>query len=59
MIARLLAAIALVALIAVALEIVLLRISRYRLTHGDGRERAFRGKRPQDPAPNPPSSSDG
>jgi hypothetical protein len=39
----------LVAALMVALEVVLLRLSRYRLTHGDGRERAFRGRRPQEP----------
>jgi hypothetical protein len=42
-------------ILAIALEVVLLRVSRYRLTHGDGRERAFRGGRRQDP---PPAASD-
>jgi hypothetical protein len=48
-----------VVIIAVALEVVLMRVSRYRLTHGDGRERAFRGARPQDPPETPPSPSGG
>jgi hypothetical protein len=31
-----------VAVAFVAIEVVLLKVSRYRLTHGDGKERAFR-----------------
>ena len=35
-----------------AVEMVLLRASRYRLTHGDGRERSFRGpERPRASVP--------
>lgn len=31
-----------IAVVFVAIEVVLLKVSRYRLTHGDGKERAFR-----------------
>ena len=31
-----------VAVVFIAIEAVLLKVSRYRLTHGDGKERAFR-----------------
>jgi hypothetical protein len=31
-----------VVVVFIAIEAVLLKVSRYRLTHGDGKERAFR-----------------
>jgi hypothetical protein len=33
----------------VAVEIVLVKVSRYRLTHGDGKEHAFRSGRGRTP----------
>jgi hypothetical protein len=56
MIVRVVAVVLLVGALAVALEVVLLRLSHYRPTHGDGRERAFRGGRSQEPPSGPGSS---